>query len=145
LASRRSHLTLIALLVAALAGVAALGWPGSPLHRSLKEGLDLQGGLEVVLQAKPTPGQVVTAAEMTNSINIMRTRVDKLGVSEPVITEQGSNQIDIELPAVHDPAQAAKIIGQTAELELFDLTPALYGPSINASQVGFPTAACSTS
>ena len=55
----------------------------------------------------------------------MRNRVDKLGVSEPVITKQGSNQIVIELPGVHDPAQAAKIIGQTAQLELYDLTPSL--------------------
>jgi len=138
LSSRRSHLTLIVLLVAALAGVAALGWPGSPVHRSIKEGLDLQGGLEVVLQAKPAPGQAVTAAEMTNSISIMRTRVDKLGVSEPVITKQGTNEIDIELPAVHDPAQAAKIIGQTAALQLYDLTPALLGPSVNASQEAVP-------
>jgi SecD/SecF fusion protein len=64
----------------------------------------------------------------------MRNRVDKLGVSEPVITKQGSNQIVIELPAVHDPTQAAKIIGATAQLELYDLTPSLYGPSIDASQ-----------
>jgi SecD/SecF fusion protein len=138
LSSRRSHLTLIVILIAALAGVGALGWPGSPVHRSLKQGLDLQGGLEVVLKAKPTPGQAVTSAEMTNSISIMRTRVDKLGVSEPVITKQGTDEIDIELPAVHDPAQAAKIIGQTAALELYDLTPALLGPSINAQQVAVP-------
>ena len=51
---------------------------------------------------------------MDNSISIMRTRVDKLGVSEPLITKQGTNQIVIELPAVHDPTQAAKVIGQTA-------------------------------
>ncbi len=138
MSSRRSHLTLIVLLLAALVGVGLLGWPGSPFHRSIKEGLDLQGGLEVVLQAKPAPGQTVTPAEISNSIAIMRTRVDKLGVSEPVITQQGTNEIDIELPAVHDPAQAAKIIGQTAQLELYDLTPALYGPSINASQSAVP-------
>ena len=71
---------------------------------------------------------------MDNSVNIMRTRVDKLGVSEPLITKQGSNQIVIELPAVHDPTEAAQIIGQTASLELYDLTPSLYGPSIDASQ-----------
>ncbi len=87
-----------------------------------------------MLQAQPKRGQQVTSAEMTNSISIMRTRVDKLGVSEPVITKQGTNQIVIELPAVHDPTQAAKIIGQTAQLELYDLTPSLLGPSIDATQ-----------
>ena len=75
---------------------------------------------------------------MNNAISIMRPRVDKLGVSEPLITKQGTNQIDIELPAVHDPTQAAKVIGQTAQLELYDLTPSLYGPSIDASQNPVP-------
>jgi SecD/SecF fusion protein len=139
LASHRSHLALIALLVAALVGVALLGVSSSPFHRSLRQGLDLKGGLEVVLQAQPAKGQTLTAAEMSNSIAIMRNRVDKLGVSEPVITKQGTNQIDIELPAVHDATQAAKIIGQTAQLELYDLTPSLYGPSIDAQSNPVPS------
>ena len=46
----------------------------------------------------------------------------------------------IELPAVHDPTQAAQVIGQTAQLELYDLTPSLYGPSIDASQNPVPHA-----
>ncbi len=125
-------------MIAALAGVAFLAIPGSPGHRTLRQGLDLQGGIEVVLQAQPAPGQTVTSAQMDNAISIMRTRVDKLGVSEPLITKQGSNQIVIELPAVHDPTEAAQIIGQTAVLELYDLTPSLYGPSINASQTAVP-------
>ncbi|HWE80400.1 MAG TPA: protein translocase subunit SecD [Gaiellaceae bacterium] len=138
MASRRSHLTLIFLVVAALVGVGLLGVPSSPFHRSLKQGLDLQGGLEVVLQAEPKKGETITSAEMDNAISIMRTRVDKLGVSEPVITKQGTNQIVIELPAVHDATQAAKIIGQTAQLELYDLTPSLLGPSIDASENPVP-------
>jgi len=134
LAARRSHLTLLLIVLAALAGVAFLGIPGSPGHRSLREGLDIQGGTEVVLQAAPQKGQTLTSQMMDNSVSIMRTRVDKLGVSEPLITKQGNDQIDIELPAVHDPTQAAKIIGQTAQLELYDLTPSLYGPSIDAQE-----------
>jgi SecD/SecF fusion protein len=134
LASRRSHLTLLLIVIAALVGVAFIGIPGSPGHKKLLEGLDIQGGTQVILQAQPTKGQKVTSQMMDNAISIMRTRVDKLGVSEPLITKQGTNQIDIELPAVHDPTQAAKVIGQTAVLELYDLTPSLYGPSIDASQ-----------
>jgi SecD/SecF fusion protein len=133
LASRRSHLTLLLIVVAALVGVAFLGIPGSPGHRKLLEGLDIQGGTQVILQAQPAKGQTVTDQMMNNAISIMRTRVDKLGVSEPLITKQGANQIDIELPAVHDPTQAAKVIGQTAVLELYDLTPSLYGPSSPAN------------
>ena len=134
MAARRSHLTLLLIVIAALAGVALLGVPGSPAHRKLLEGLDIQGGTQVVLQAKPAKGQQLTSQMMDNSISIMRTRVDKLGVSEPLITKQGTDQIVIELPAVHNPTQAASVIGQTAVLELYDLTPSLYGPSIDAAQ-----------
>ncbi len=51
----------------------------------------------------------------------MRNRVDKLGVTEPEIRTQGSDQIVIQLPGVKDPEAAAEIIGTTAQLELFDL------------------------
>jgi SecD/SecF fusion protein len=134
----RPRLALLALLCLALAGVVSLAVPSSPFHKRLREGLDLQGGLEVVLQAAPTKGQVLTPAVMSNSINIMRQRIDKLGVSEPVVTKQGSNQIVIELPAVHNINQAAQIIGKTAVLELYDLTPSLLAPSIDSSQNPVP-------
>ena len=125
-------------MVAALAGVAFLAVPGSPGHRSLHEGLDIQGGLEVVLQAKPLKGQQLTSSMMDDSVSIIRNRVDGLGVSEPVITKQGTNQIVVELPAIHNATQAAQVIGQTAQLELYDLTPSLYGPSIDAQQDAVP-------
>jgi len=133
-ASRRSQLTLLGLLAAALAVVALIGVPSSPLHRSVHKGLDLQGGLEVVLKAEPPRGQSVTSQQMDNAVSIMRSRIDKLGVSEPVVTKQGANEIVIELPAVHNVNQAAQIIGKTAQLELYDLTPSLLAPSIDASQ-----------
>ena len=64
----------------------------------------------------------------------MRNRVDKLGVSEPEIRKQPPDQIVIQLPAVHDVNQAASIIGQTAQLELYDMETSLVPPSIDASQ-----------
>src|SRR4029077_15779818 len=60
-----------------------------------------------------------------------RSRVDKLGVSSPDIRKQGTNQIVIQLAGVHDPEQAASIIGSTAELQLYDLEPALVPPSVS--------------
>jgi SecD/SecF fusion protein len=138
LASRRSHLTLVGLLVAALVGVALLGVKGSPFHHELRKGLDLQGGLEVVLEAQPPRGHSLTEEDLDRSVDVMRKRVDKLGVSEPEIRKQGSNQIVIQLPAVHDVNQAAEIIGQTAQLELYDLETSLVPPSIDASQNPVP-------
>jgi SecD/SecF fusion protein len=131
--NRRSHLILVGLILAALAGVVALGIPGSPVHKKVTLGLDLQGGLEVVLEAKPTKGQKLDSSALDRSVSIMRQRVDKLGVAEPEIRKQGSNQIVIELAGVHDPAKAASIIGKTAQLELYDLETSVTGPSLTAA------------
>jgi SecD/SecF fusion protein len=128
-ATRRSHLILVGLILAALAGVAALGIPGSPTHKKVTLGLDLQGGLEVVLKAKPPKHKTCDSACMDRSVSIMRSRIDKLGVSEPEIRKQGSNQIVIQLAGVHDVNKAAKIIGTTAQLQFYDFENDLTGPS----------------
>src|SRR5205814_2664582 len=65
------------------------------------------------------------------SVGIMRSRIDKLGVAEPEIRKQGSNQIVIELAGVHDAAAAAKLIGKTAQLQFFDFEADVTGPSKN--------------
>jgi SecD/SecF fusion protein len=138
--NRRSHLILIGLIVAALVGVALLAVPGSPARQKPTLGLDLQGGLEVVLQAKPEKkGRKLTKSDLDRSVSIMRNRVDKLGVSEPEIRKQGDDQIVIELPGVHNPERAADIIGKTAKLEFFDLEADLTDPSISADRI-FPRA-----
>jgi SecD/SecF fusion protein len=131
--NRRSHLILVGLIALALAGVAALGAPGSPTHKKVTLGLDLQGGLEVVLKAVPPKNRTCDAACMDRSVSIMRSRIDKLGVSEPEIRKQGQNQIVIELAGVHDVNKAAQIIGTTAQLQFFDLEADVTGPSTDGS------------
>jgi len=130
--TRRSNLILIGLILLALAGVVVMAVPGSPWHRGVKKGLDLQGGLEVVLKAQPPKGHKLTPSDLDRSVSIMRSRVDKLGVASPEIRKQGSDQIVIQLAGVHDPNQAAAIIGKTAQLELYDLEPSLLPPSTTA-------------
>jgi SecD/SecF fusion protein len=137
---RRRHLTLLGCILAALAGVALLVIPGSPVHRKATLGLDLQGGLEVVLKANPPKGHTLTADDLNRSIDIMRNRIDKLGVSEPEIRKQGSNQIVIQLAGVHDPASAAKLIGKTAVLEFYDFEADLTGPSASTGLRRLPVA-----
>ena len=138
MSNRRPHLILIGLILVALAGVALLGAPGSPVQKKTTLGLDLQGGLEVVLKAVPPKGHKLTSQDVDRSVSIMRNRIDKLGVSEPEIRKQGPNQIVIQLAGVHDPASAARLIGKTASLELYDLEADLTGPSIDAQ--GLPRA-----
>src|SRR6478736_7219579 len=129
--TRRAAVFVVALVAAALVAVALLAIPGSPLEQRPTLGLDLQGGLEVTLQAVPPKDRKLTKEDLDRSVSIMRSRVDKLGVAEPEIRTQGSNQISIQLPGVKDPAAAAKIIGKTASLELYDLETSLVPPSID--------------
>ncbi|MGD0272197.1 MAG: protein translocase subunit SecD [Gaiellaceae bacterium] len=128
MASRRPHIILLLLIVATLGAVFLFASPGSPLYKSPALGLDLQGGLQVVLQARPENGRKVTPEDMTRSVDIMRRRVDKLGVSETDIRTQGKDQIVIDLPGVSDTARAMKVIGKTAQLQIYDLEAALVRP-----------------
>jgi SecD/SecF fusion protein len=128
---RRRHLVLIGCILAALVGVAFLAVPGSPVHKKLTLGLDLQGGLEVVLKAEPPKGHKLTPEDLSRSIDIMRNRIDKLGVSEPEIRKQGSNQIVIQLAGIHNVNDAAALIGKTAVLEFYDFEADVTGPSVS--------------
>ncbi len=128
----------MALIVAALIGVGLLALPGTPLHQTPTLGLDLQGGLEVTLQAVPPPNRPLQESDLDRSVEILRDRVDRLGVAEPEIRKQGSDQIVIDLPGVKNPDQVVSILGQTAQLELYDLELNLVPPSIGAQR--FPIA-----
>jgi SecD/SecF fusion protein len=139
MAERRSHLILVGLILAVLAAAVALMVPGSPIQRDTRLGLDLQGGLEVILEAVPPPGQQLQEADLDRSVDIMRNRVDKLGVAEPTVTKQGDDQISIQLPGIKNPEDAARLVGKTAKLELYDLEADLVAPvSIDRQQ--FPVA-----
>jgi len=123
-----SLLVIIALIV----GAAFLAV--KPLQQSIKLGLDLKGGVQVRLQAQ---GEV-TDNEISQIIAIMRNRVDKLGVAEPIIQQEGKNRILIELPGVKDPEQAIDLIGKTAQLEFMtiDGTTVLTGKDLADAREG---------
>jgi len=129
---RRKYLILIGVICAALVGAVMLAVPGSPIHQKPTLGLDLQGGLEVVLQAQAPKVHKLQASDLDRSVSIMQNRINKLGVSEPEIRKQGSNQIVIQLAGVHDPAKAAALIGKTAQLMLFDFENDLVNPTKDA-------------
>jgi len=114
----RRHLNVIILvLVAVLVGVALyfIIPPGEKTYL----GLDLQGGLEVVYEARTSTGELPTADEVEKTLSIIERRVNGLGVSESIVQQQGPDQISIQLPGVTDPEQALSIIGKTAQLEFF--------------------------
>ncbi|HEX3978219.1 MAG TPA: protein translocase subunit SecD [Solirubrobacteraceae bacterium] len=83
-------------------------------------GLDLKGGIELVYQGQRTPQSPVNAASLNRAVDIMRSRVDSLGVSEPEIQTTGNSLITVGLPDVHDVARAEQEVGKTAQLFFYD-------------------------
>jgi preprotein translocase subunit SecD len=117
---KNTSIAIISTIIVALAFVAYFTY--QPIIKNLKLGLDLQGGLHVVLQAKEKPGQTITADTIQKSIGVLEKRVNSLGVSEPVIYAQGKDRIVVELAGVNDPEKAVDIIKNTAQLEFWDQT-----------------------
>jgi SecD/SecF fusion protein len=131
LSNRRQHLFLLALILAGLVGVALLAVPKSPLYKAPILGLDLQGGLEVVLEARPPAGRPLRESDLRRSETIIRDRIDRLGVAEPEVRRQGDDQISVQLAGVTDIERARDLIGKTAELQFYDLEGDLVPPSIS--------------
>jgi SecD/SecF fusion protein len=92
-------------------------------------GLDLKGGIELVYQGQRTPQSPVNTASLNRAVDIMRSRVDQLGVSEPEIQTTGNSLITVGLPDVHDVARAEQEVGQTAQLFFYDWEANVLTPS----------------
>lgn len=92
--------------------------------RAIKLGLDLSGGMRVVMEVDKSK---LNAAEARDAVDrakeIIRNRVDQFGVSEPLIQKQGQDRIVIELPGITDVKRAEELIGKTALLEFKLLEP----------------------
>lgn len=86
----------------------------------IRQGLDLQGGLQVLLEADLPSGESVTADAMSAARTIVENRVNALGVTEPVVQQQGTDRIIVELPGIQDPDEAVATIRETGLLEFID-------------------------
>ena len=80
-------------------------------------GLDLKGGTQIILKPVESEGSVVTGESLDKAMLIIMDRIDRLGISEPLVTRDISNNIVIQLPGVRDPDHAINVIGKTAQLE----------------------------
>ena len=120
-------------ITAAVVGAALLAIPGSPIYRAPTKGLDLQGGLEVILKAVPDRGQTINTAQMQTAQQIMEHRANASGLSSPSVALQGTDEIVIQLAGVHNVAKAAAVIGSTGKLQFFDFEKDLAPPTVNAA------------
>lgn len=107
------------------------------IYREIKFrlGLDLKGGLQVVLEADLPPGEKVTAEDMEAVRNIIQNRVDGMGVVEAVVQRQGENRILVELPGIVNPDDAIATLKATGRLEFVEagLIPLPEGLKINTT------------
>lgn len=114
---QRSIIALVA-LVAVLIVAGGYFSVINPITSHLKYGLDLKGGVTALYQAEPTPQAPVNAKSMKKVIEILSYRVNKLGVSEPVIQQVGKNRVTVDLAGVKHPEQALHYLHQTALLQI---------------------------
>ena len=89
-------------------------------EKKLKLGLDLQGGMQVLLQVEADTTKLSSKEKeetVRTALEIIRNRIDQFGVSEPVIQRVGSDRISVQLPGIRDFSRAKNLIGKTALLE----------------------------
>jgi len=119
----------------------ALGVVGASLFFALstpaKLGLDLRGGTQIVLETRDSPTVKANKESTDRALEVLRRRVDALGVAEPSITRSGDRRIIVELPGLQDPREAAKVIGRTAALTFH---PVLASAEPQSTPSGDPSA-----
>ena len=89
----------------------------TPPQEKINQGLDIQGGLSVVLTAHNNDGSDVSTEDMESSRAIIENRVNALGASEAVVQIQGNDQILVQIPGLSDTEEALNTIGKTGKLE----------------------------
>ncbi|RSN54227.1 protein translocase subunit SecD [Amycolatopsis sp. WAC 04182] len=92
-------------------------------------GLDLRGGTQIVLETKDSPTVTADAQTTDRTLEVLRRRVDALGVAEPMLARSGDNRIIVELPGVRDPREAVEVIGRTAQLSFHPVLAAGAAPA----------------
>jgi len=97
-----------------------------PIQKNIKLGLDLQGGVRVLMQLNTTPEiPKITPEIQSETEQVYRERIDKIGVAEPQISSVGTDRILVELPSVKDPDAAIRLLKEVAKLDFKIVPPAV--------------------
>ena len=94
----------------------------------LKRGLDLQGGMHLMLEVDQSRQTVADVSDaLDRALKVLRVRIDEFGVAEPVVQKVGTDRIIVELPGIDDPARATAMVQRAAFLrfQITDETQAL--------------------
>ncbi|WP_435847633.1 protein translocase subunit SecD [Streptomyces fumanus] len=116
--SRRTHVSRARALLALAVIVGSLA---IALTVPVRLGLDLRGGTQIVLETRSTPTTRADRAATDRTVEVLRGRIDALGVAEPTLVRSGENRVIVELPGVQDPEEAADVLGRTAQLTVHEV------------------------
>ena len=123
--SRRRSLIVLGLVLALVAGSLY-----AAITKPTRQGIDLAGGTELVYEARSV-GQNRTPSvdDVDRSVDLIRERVDALGVAEPEVTRIGADQISVSLPEVQNAQDAIDQVGETSQLSFYDFEPNVIAPN----------------
>src|SRR5215203_1062057 len=133
--SRRNNLIVLALVVVLLGVAAYFIFINEPVTKSTQLGLDLQGGVSAQLQGSQTGGGKVTREEIQQAADLIRQRIDRLGVADPDVRVQSEDQIVVQIPGVKNPEEVIRIIGSTAQLGFYQVLAADPQPNIPDDEI----------
>jgi preprotein translocase subunit SecD/SecD/SecF fusion protein len=128
---KQQNILLLGLTAVLVTGSWLLFWPPG---EKITQGLDIQGGLSVILTAESTT--TVTASEMERAVTIVQNRVDSLGVREASVQQQGNDSILVQVPGIDDPEKALEVLGSTGQLEFVQVSTIDDTATIAALQTG---------
>ena len=138
---------ILILIIALIAGSTVIAFNGLKVgsieipkaKEAIDLGLDLAGGVYVVLEADTDAEGEELAKLMNQTKAIIEERVNGLGISEPNVSIEGTDRIRIELAGIDNPQEAIDIIGKTAQLQFVEPTGTvvLSGKNVKAADVGF--------
>lgn len=113
-ADRRRYISTLVVLVVVLA-VCVFGF--TPVGERITQGLDIQGGVSVIMTATKSDGSTPSSDEMSEATQIVQQRVNSLGASEATVQQQGTNSILVQIPGATNADDAVSTIGQTGHIE----------------------------
>lgn len=122
--SSRNSLIILGLVVVLLGVAAYFIFIRQPVSEATQLGLDLEGGVSVQLEGSQTGDEEVTREEMQRAAEVIRQRVDSLGVTEPELQLQGQDQMIVNIPGITDSDRAVELIGRTAQLGFYPVLAA---------------------
>ncbi|PKQ16158.1 MAG: protein translocase subunit SecD [Actinobacteria bacterium HGW-Actinobacteria-7] len=130
---KQKNILLFALAVVLTISSWVILWPPAT---KITQGLDLQGGLSVILTAQETTKTPITASVMDRAELIVRNRVDRLGVREASIAKQGNDSLLVQIPGIKNAQEAIQVLGSTGQLEFVDVASITDSATVTAINSG---------